>query len=53
MFYTEVASGRKIYSFHDHGTCFFIVERGSLEMVSLNREHRKILKNNDGNLSTI
>jgi hypothetical protein len=48
MFFCEVAEGKKVYSFHDYGTCFFIVERGSLEMVSSDRSRRKILRSNDG-----
>ena len=48
MFYCRVPEGKKVYSFHDFGTCFFIVETGSLEMISSERNKEKILKNYDG-----
>lgn len=48
MFYCEVREGKTIYSYHDYGTCFFIVDRGSLEMFSQNKDKRKVLRNNDG-----
>ena len=53
MYFTEVKSGKKVYTFDDHGTCFFIVEKGSLEMMSADRERRKVLKNNDGKTNLI
>lgn len=32
MYYTEVKVGTVIYTYEDYGTCFFIVERGKLEL---------------------
>lgn len=53
MFYCHVKEGKIIYSYHDFGTCFFIVEKGSLDMVSVDQERRKVLKANDGTSDNI
>ena len=53
MFYAEVKEGHNIFSFHDFGSCFFIVDRGSLEMMSPDKDKRKVLRNNDGKIRLI
>lgn len=53
MFYCEVREGKTLFTEHDYGTCFFIVNRGSLELLSENKNKRKVLRNNDGKMDEI
>ena len=52
MLYCNVAEGTRLYSHDDYGTCFFIVERGRLEMASAGGDRVKVLRANDGNSIT-
>jgi hypothetical protein len=48
MYYVEVEEGNVIYSYSDLGTCFFIVEKGKLELISEDRSKKRTLKPLDG-----
>lgn len=37
-----------LYSYNDLGTCFFIVEKGKLELISEDRSKKRTLKPIDG-----
>lgn len=53
MYYTEVDEGHVIYTYSDLGTCFFIVDKGKLELISEDRSKKRTLKPLDGNNETI
>jgi hypothetical protein len=48
MYYAELREGQLLYSFEDYGACFFIVDKGRLEITTDDRSHRKTLRPLDG-----
>lgn len=48
MYYAQLREGQVLYSFDDTGTCFFIVDKGRLELTTDDRSNRKTLRPLDG-----
>ena len=53
MFHCKVKENEILFTYQDNGTCFFIIDKGRMEIKSAGQDKIHILRNNDGNRALI